>query len=318
MRGGVGQSGENRVNRGGSPGDRNENPGPVVRPFARRGRAMSGRPWRPADERGWHPLADGCPPRWACEWGEDRYGILVGFRVGRVKQRLRWIRPGVFWMGSPEGELGRWDDEGPQHEVTISRGYWLADTPVTQALWEAVMGENPSAFKGAERPVEQVSWKDCQRFCERLNERVPGLGVRLPSEAEWEYACRAKTQTATYAGDPDEDVIEAKVLEAIAWYSMNSGGDTHEVKQKQPNAWGLYDALGNVWEWCMDGMRQYSSDAQRDPMGPATGERRVSRGGSWSNVARSVRAACRYEDPLGDRDDDLGLRLVLDQAEPAK
>lgn len=275
------------------------------------------RRWRPADDRGWHPLADGCPPRWACEWGEDRYGVFVGFWVGRVKQRLRWIRPGVFWMGSQEGELGGFGDERPQHEVTISRGYWVADTPVTQALWEAVMGEDPSHFKGAERPVEQVSWEDCQRFCERVNERVPGLGIRLPSEPEWEYACRAKTQTATYAGDLD-GVEEAKVLDAIAWYSKNSGGETHDVKQKQPNAWGLYDMLGNVWEWCMDGMRQYSSDAQRDPMGPATGVVRVYRGGSWSCDARFVRAAFRFVRHPGLRGDGLGLRLARDQAEPAK
>ena len=144
----------------------------------------------------------GQPPSWADKngWGTDEYGHWVTFSVEnkqgqKITQRMRWIEPGTFLMGSPENEPERLDDEGPQHSVTIGRGFWLFDTACTQALWEAVMGENPSRFKGADRPVENVSWNDCQDFLQRLNERLPGLDLALPSEAQWEYACRAGTTT---------------------------------------------------------------------------------------------------------------------------
>jgi len=270
-----------------------------------------------AADGGRHPLEDGCPPLWASGWGQDQYGVFVTFAVGRVEQRLRWIRPGSFLMGSPEGEEGRWSDEGPQHQVRITRGFWLGDTPVTQAMWEAVTGENPSEFKGdPQRPVETVSWEDCQRFCAALDEHVPGLGARLPTEAEWEYACRARTRTARYS-----DVLEVNgepaSLDDIAWYWENSGKETHPVGQKLANAWGLHDTLGNVWEWCMDSMRKYSSEAQQDPgrhaSSAAAGESRVYRGGAWSYGAGNVRAASRSADDPGARIDALGLRLARDQ-----
>ncbi|MCP5115866.1 MAG: formylglycine-generating enzyme family protein, partial [bacterium] len=137
-----------------------------------------------------HPLDTGCPPAWATEWGEDRYGVFVVFKVGDVRQRLRWIPPGIFRMGSPESEQGRWDDESPRHLVELTQGFWLADTPCTQEVWQEVMGDNPSRFNSARRPVEQVSWEDCRRFMEAINERLSGLDARLPTEAQWEYACR--------------------------------------------------------------------------------------------------------------------------------
>ncbi|MCX4240129.1 formylglycine-generating enzyme family protein [Paraliomyxa miuraensis] len=263
------------------------------------------------------PLADGSPEDWASSWGEDDHGVFMGFTVGGVEQRLRWVGPGTFWMGSPEGELGRMDDEGPRHSVGLTGGFWIADIPVTQALWMAVMGKNPSHFEGYDtRPVENVSWDDCQAFCEELNRRIPGLGARLPSEAEWEHACRAGTTTATYAGDLD-DMTTATALESIAWYTGNSDGETHPVKQKQPNARGLYDMLGNVWEWCQDyAYRRYTSEPQEDPRGPATGGRRVIRGGSWHGRAGYVRAACRLGNHPGYGDQAVGLRLVRDQAKP--
>ncbi len=186
--------------------------------------------------------AGGTAPDWVADWGRDSFGAWVILRVGDVTQRLRWIPPGRFQMGSPEGEEGRFSDEGPQHEETIPSGFWMFDTPCTQALWEAVMGENPSRFKGPDRPVESVSWDQCQEFLQRLNARCTGLELKLPSEAQWEYACRAGRETPRYREDLDE----------IAWYWENSQGETHPVGQKAPNDWGLYDTLGNVWEWCED------------------------------------------------------------------
>ncbi|MFM7867621.1 MAG: formylglycine-generating enzyme family protein, partial [Planctomycetaceae bacterium] len=138
-----------------------------------------------------HPLADGIPPAWASAWGEDDYGPWVEIHVADARQSLRWIPPGTFLMGSPDSENGRASDEGPQQPVTVSHGFWLFDTPCTQALWQAVTGQNPSHFRGAQQPVESVSWEDCQRFIESLNNSLPDLQLALPTEAEWEYACRA-------------------------------------------------------------------------------------------------------------------------------
>ncbi|MFO0610138.1 MAG: bifunctional serine/threonine-protein kinase/formylglycine-generating enzyme family protein [Polyangiales bacterium] len=245
---------------------------------------------------------------WQRAAGEDAYGRWAEFAVGEVVVKMRWIPAGSFLMGSPEGEPGRFEWEGPQHEVTLTEGFWLGETPVTQALWEAVMGENPSRFKGAERPVEQVIWDDCQRFCAAVNERVPGMDAGLPTEAQWEYACRGGTTGATWAGGND-----AQTLDAIAWWSGNSGGETHPVRQKAANRYGLHDMLGNVWEWCVDSQRPYSATAVRDPYGPMDSPSRVYRGGSWSSRARSVRAAFRVAFVPSSRDGDLGFRLARGQ-----
>ena len=282
-------------------------------------------------------------PAWATAMGRDRYGLWVTFKIKGVAQRMRWIPPGRFLMGSPESEQGRFNDEGPQHEVIISRGYWLGETPVTQALWEAVTeGDNPSEFQSPERPVERVSWDECQqKFLARINELIPEVGgerFSLPSEAEWEYACRAGTTAATYAGEIEiKGERNAPVLDAIAWYGGNSGVEyelehghdsssweekqhehskagTHPVKRKQPNQWGLYDMLGNVDEWCMDDHREYNSEQQRDPMGATdTGEVRVFRGGSWLDDAWYCRAAYRLANPPGYRYGWLGFRLARGQ-----
>jgi formylglycine-generating enzyme required for sulfatase activity len=267
----------------------------------------------------WHPLASGNPPAWASEWGQDEYGVFVAFTLEKVTQRLRWIPPGRFMMGSPEDEPGRYDDEGPQHRVYITQGFWLADTPCTQALWETVMGNNPSRFKSPRRPVEGVSWSGVQTFLQTLNDKIPGLKLCLPTEAQWEHACRARTDTALYSG-PIEILGEsnAPALDPIAWYGGNSGvgyeldegydssdwkeiqysnpeSGTREVGQKQPNPWGLYDMIGNVLEWCADGKRMYTKETQIDPIGTMdSSAARVMRGGSWSHVARYCRSAYRY------------------------
>jgi formylglycine-generating enzyme required for sulfatase activity len=204
-------------------------------------------------------------------------------------------------MGSADTEEGRDDDEGPRHEVRLTQGYWLFDTPCTQALWRAVMDDNPSGFQGEDRPVENVSWADCQGFIERLNAQLPELGLRLPTEAQWEYACRAGTETARYADN----------LDTIAWYAENSGSETHAVGQLQPNAWGLYDMLGNVFEWCDDGRRDYTEETQVDPVGSIEADAlRVIRGGSWFDSALLVRAAYRDWVHPGHAVDLLGFRCA--------
>jgi formylglycine-generating enzyme required for sulfatase activity len=277
-------------------------------------------PHAPHIERAIHPLELLWPP-WAQKLDHDRYGLVATLELApNVLTRLRWVPPGRYLMGSPSGENGRFDQEGPQHWVELSFGLWLAETPCTQGQWEAVMGSNPSHFTGEEkRPVEQVSWEDCQEFCKALNARCPSLGARLPTEAEWEYACRAGTGSAYNDGSAcTQPEGHDPGLEKLAWFGANSEGTTHPVKEKQPNAWGLYDLHGNVWECCRDWYGPYAAQEQRDPVGPAEGQDRVFRGGSWSLRARHCRSAYRRHSP-GDRWDDQGFRLAAVQwGEPGK
>jgi formylglycine-generating enzyme required for sulfatase activity len=280
------------------------------------------------------------PPRWATRFGWDRRGMVADFAVKGVLFTLRWIPPGEFVMGSPDDEPGRWEDEGPQHRVTIGRGFWLGETPVTQGQYAAVTGQRPSHFQhaGDRAPVEQVSWDECQAFCEKLAGLVPDFdsnsAFRLPSEAEWEYACRAGTTGALYTGPLTiRGERDGPELDAIAWYGGNSGVEydggldssdwkekqydhqragTHPVRQKRPNPWGLYDMLGNVWEWCEDGWHNSYNDAPTDGAAwAAEGSRRVNRGGSWASGARRCRCASRFDWGRGFRYDGLGFRLVL-------
>ena len=244
---------------------------------------------------------------------KDTYGQKMTVTIGSVVLVFRWVPAATFTMGSPSSEAGRWDDEGPQHEVKISQGYWFGETPVTQALWTVVMGENPSRFPGVDRPVETVSWDDCLAFITKLNGLVPGLDARLPTEAEWENACRAGTTTATWVGDLNGDGVRAPILDAVAWYYGNSSTGTKPVLGKQPNPLGLYDMLGNVWEWCQDHYGSYEAGPLTDPRGPTEGSPRVIRGGSWLSYARDVRAAGRDDDAPQDRSDYLGFRLARGQ-----
>ncbi|MBF0305955.1 MAG: formylglycine-generating enzyme family protein [Alphaproteobacteria bacterium] len=271
---------------------------------------------------------------WADAIGRDRFGLWAEIVVGDARQRLRWIPPGQFLMGSPEDEPGRFENEGPRHGVTISQGYWLFDTPCTQRLWQAVMGDNPSRFRSPDRPVERVSWTAVGDFLTRVNDKH-GVGLALPSEAQWEYACRAGTTTALHTGPiAILGANNAPALDPIAWYGGNSGVDfnlpeghdnkgwhdkqyphekagTHPVRLKRPNDWGLHDMLGNVWEWCADGPREYGTEATTDPLGSLeAGAVRVIRGGSWSDVARSVRAAACFRLRPAVRNDGLGFRCA--------
>ncbi len=211
---------------------------------------------------------------------------------GGVTLDLVSIPAGSFMMGSPENEAERYGDEGPQHRVTISSGFWMGKYEVTQEQWQRVMGSNPSNFKGVKNPVEMVRWTEAKDFCGKV-------GGRLPTEAEWEYACRAGT-TGPYAGN----------LDRIGWYYENSGSTMHPVGQKQANAWGLYDMHGNVWEWCEDGTRTYTSAAQKDPEGPA-GSSRLLRGGGWGDLAGLCRSARRGDIAPATRNIIFGFRLVV-------
>jgi formylglycine-generating enzyme required for sulfatase activity len=215
-------------------------------------------------------------------------------------------------MGSPASEvdhnlaeepLKHAADESPQHQVTISKPFYLASTEVTQAQYEAVMDTNPSEFLGANLPVEKVSWENAQEFCKRLS-ATENKRYRLPTEAEWEFACRAGSSTAYYWGaNPDE---------SYAWTNDNSDEKTHEVAQKRPNAWGLYDMAGNVAEWCQDWKGNYSPGEQTDPKGAAGGEFRVIRGGSWSAYPLPYRSAARYGATPASVINFVGFRPVME------
>ena len=267
-------------------------------------------------------------PAWAQVWGRDAIGLWAEFKLSSagaaaaVVQRLRWIEPGSFWMGSPEDEHEREAAEGPRHRVTITQGFWLADTACTQALWLAVMGQNPSQFKGDEqRPVDSVSWDDVQGFLGKLQTQLPGCEAMLPTEARWEYACRAGTETPFSFG---QDITPALVnYDGNHPYRGRKKGQYREqtvaVKSLPANAWGLYEMHGNVWEWCADDPRRYDGEAQVDPagaIGPSAEGHRALRGGAWFNLASSARSALRRFTRPGRARRYFGFRLCLRSPEP--
>ncbi len=226
-------------------------------------------------------------------------------RVGNVSYRMIPVSGGTFTMGATSEMTEPWDDEKPTHQVTLS-SYYIGETEVTQALWKAVMGSNPSEFKGDNLPVEKVSWHDCQTFISKLN-GLTGRHFRLPTEAEWEFAARGGngSRHTQYSG--------SSRIEDMAWYDGNSGSKTHPVKTKQPNELGIYDMSGNVWEWCQDRFGSYNSSAQTNPTGASSGSRRVYRGGSWYYDPRYCRSSCRGCNAPDFEFNDLGLRLVLSE-----
>jgi len=231
-------------------------------------------------------------------------------------ENMVFIPPGTFRMGTPVGETGRQSWEGQQTVVTISRGFWMGKYEVTQDAYFEVLGVNPSQFKAdASAPVESVTWSDAIAFCVTLTAREQGVGripagsaYRLPTEAEWAYACRALTSTRfNYGDDPDTSQLTNN-----AWFGGNSGDQTHAVGQKVPNLWGLYDMHGNVWEWCQDWwLDSYPGGSAVDPRGPVSGSYRVVRGGSWGGDAWFERSGVRsFADP-GSRSHSFGFRVVL-------
>ena len=225
------------------------------------------------------------------------------FTVGGVSFTMVYVPGGTFTMGATsEQGSDAYDNEKPAHSVTLS-SYYIGQTEVTQALWMAVMGSNPSFFKGDQRPVEQVSWNDCQTFISRLNAKT-GKNFRLPTEAEWEYAARGgHSGGSKYAGSDN--------INSVAWYDDNSSDETHNVATKSPNSLGIYDMSGNVWEWCQDWYGGYSSSSVTNPKGHSGGDNRVNRGGSWSRLAWFSRVSVRYFNTPSYSRHYLGLRLVL-------
>ncbi|MCB1949537.1 MAG: formylglycine-generating enzyme family protein [Burkholderiales bacterium] len=251
------------------------------------------------------------PEAWASDWGEDEFGLWMAFTYKGVRQAFRWCEPGTFLMGSPTDERERYDDE-LQHEVTLTKGFWIADTPVTQALWQVVMGENPSDFKGGDRPVETVSWDDAQAFIAKMNGLKVELKLCLPTEAQWEYACRAGTTTPFSWGDQ----IDSTLVNFDGTEPYNKGGSskyrkqTVEVKALPCNDWGLYQMHGNVWEWCQDWYGEYPSVPVADPRGPESAMWRVLRGGSWAYSGRVCRSALHTHGVPFDRINNFGFRLA--------
>jgi formylglycine-generating enzyme required for sulfatase activity len=239
---------------------------------------------------------------------------------GGVKMELVWVPTGSFQMGSTRSEQD-WavsqgakrelvEPEGPVHTVELD-GFWMGKTEVTQEQYEAVMGKNPSNFKGGKNPVEEVSWNDAADFCRKLTDKVgrassPAKSFRLPTEAEWEYACRAGSTTRFCFGDSDNG------LDEYAWYDGNSGKTTHPVGEKKANEWGLYDMHGNVYEWCGDWCAdKYSAGSAKNPTGLSSGSFREFRGGCWGNPARYCRSAFRSGFVPGGAHYILGFRAVV-------
>lgn len=226
------------------------------------------------------------------------------FTVGKVSFNMIRVDGGTFMMGATsEQEDDAYDDERPAHKVTLS-SFYIGETEVTQALWEAVMGNNPSKFTGSNRPVETVSWDDCQKFILKLNQNT-GRKFRLPTEAEWEFAARGGNKSNGYKYSGSNNIDD------VAWYNQGFKGQTHDVRTKQANELGLYDMTGNVFEWCQDWHDDYQSSSQTNPSGPASGSRRVYRGGSWYSAVRDCRVSLRLCNESGLQTHLNGLRLAL-------
>ncbi len=243
----------------------------------------------------------------------ESQSIVPGSEAGEVRDltplkiKFSWCPPGTFVMGSAPDAFGRMQDED-QHEVTLTNGFWMQQTEVTQAQYEALMGVNPSFYPGDQQPVESITWIAAVEYCRRLSElpaeKSAGNVYRLPTEAEWEYACRAGTTTVFSFGEDE------KGAEEFGWYLTNSERTTQDVGGKQPNPWGLYDMHGNVAEWCHDWYSLYPQTAVTDPVGAESGEDRIIRGGSWFQLPEFARCSHRNGAPPSSRYVARGFRVV--------
>ncbi len=222
--------------------------------------------------------------------------------VGNVQFTMVQVVGGSFLMGN-DGKDNEEVNEKPAHKVTLST-YWIGKTEVTQQLWQAVMGNNPSYFKGTDLPVENVSWNDCQQFIKRLN-NLTGRSFRLPTEAEWEYAAYGGSRTNGYTFSGGNNAPD------VAWYWGNANDKTHPVGKKRANELGIHDMTGNVWEWCQDWYGYYSAASQQNPRGAKTGRYRVNRGGAWCFEQKAARNAARFANKPDGRYKSVGLRLAM-------
>ncbi len=254
-----------------------------------------------------HPISR---PQWASRFGRDGYGLYADFEIEKVRQRMRWIPPGHFQQG--EGSEKR--------SAVLSRGYWLADSPCTQSLWQVVMGENPSYFEGSNHPVESVNWYDVEMFMKRIRTLLPDFLADFPTESQWEYACRAGTSSVYYWGNR----YAKEIMQTYVWYDKNADENywtrphtqksgTQAVKGKKPNTWGLFGMSGNVWEWCRDFYKEYPIEFPVDYECIDGGDLRVIRGGSWINTAKDCRSTIRIRRRPDNCVEDMGFRLFLHQ-----
>ena len=252
------------------------------------------------------------PKHWACDYDEDEYGLWMCLSLNRIQQNFRWIRPGIFMMGPQANEPVDFVRQ-EQIEVTLTHGFWLAETTCTQALWFEVMGGNPSKIKGDSHPVVNVSWTDTVAFIKKLEALKLGFQACLPTEAQWEYACRAGTTTPFSFGEN----ITTDQVNYHGNFPYSGGckgeyrGKTLPVKDLPPNDWGLFQMHGNVLEWCSDSWRADFEGAHIDPVGLELGRMRGVRGGSWWSDASECRSAARRTEPIDFRDPNIGFRLAL-------
>lgn len=265
------------------------------------------------------------PSQHASAFGHDKYGYWQTLVISAVDVCFRWVVPGNFTMGSPEGEIGRYENEG-QHDVTLSSGFWLAETPCTQTLWQAVVGTNPSDFEGAENPVENISWQDVDTdFLPTLAKIMIDFCPRFPTEAEWEYSCRAGADSAFSFGESldhsqsryteiwDSESID-ELDRAHRQLKKNDRYGTCSVNNFEPNRWGFSQMHGNVYEWCSDWLGDYSVHAVTDPQvlaNPTGEDKRTLRGGSWRHIGRNLRSASRDGELPAYRLNVIGFRLAL-------
>ena len=252
---------------------------------------------------------DPFPPDCAIAWGDDRFGLWFDLDICSVIQRVRWIEPGTFWMGSPETDQNQYGNEIPRHQVTLTEGYWLADTACTQELWKAVVGDAPSFFRtDRDLPVENVSWDDItKKFLPDVQRLISDLTVALPTEAQWEYACRAGRESAYWFGD--------KITKKKANFEAYA---TVPVKAQSANGWGLYQMHGNLWEWCEGSLRKYTNISLENPSDGQNNSLRILRGGSWNDLADNARSAFRREILRDSRFPSYGFRFSLRPIKPSQ